>query len=76
VVALDSAVDHLANDLAVCLSDHESVFCTVVLGLVLGDETLTGIVISLTLSASAELDLVPLEVGIVFDDLNETHTYY
>lgn len=51
-------VDDLGDDVAVGEADHQAVLGGVVLVLGLGDQTLTGVVISLSLTATAVLGLV------------------
>jgi hypothetical protein len=57
----------LASNVTVGDADDESVLWTVVLVLVLDDQSLSGLVVSLTLSSSSELSLVSLEVRLVLD---------
>lgn len=58
LVTGDLRVDDLGDDVAVGEADNEAVLGSVVLVLGLGDQALTGIVISLALSATAVLGLV------------------
>ena len=62
---------HLADDVLVGETDNQAVLGSVVLVLVLNDQPLTGIVVGLSLPAPLELDLVPLEVGLVLHKFNE-----
>lgn len=57
--------------IAVGEADDETVLGGVVLVLRLGDQTLTGVVVGLSLSSSAVLGLVPGEVGAGLDELGE-----
>lgn len=68
-IPLDFGVNNLADDILVGDADDETVLGGVVLVLLLNDETLASIVISLAFAASAVLDLEALEVGLVLDNL-------
>lgn len=70
-VSLQPGVGNLATDVLVGASDNHAVLGRVVFVLGLNDETLAGIVVCLTLATPAELDLEPLEVRLVLDDLDE-----
>ena len=76
LVSLDGCVSDLSDDNFVSEPDNQPVFGSIVLVLVLDDEPLSGEVVSLTLPSSSVLDLVPLEVGLVLDNLDETHGCY
>jgi len=65
--------EDLACDVLVGEADDEAVLGGLVLILVLDDEPSSGIVVSLALSSSFELDLVALEVRLVLHNLNESH---
>lgn len=58
LVTRDLRVDDLSNDVAVGEADNQTVLGRVVLVLGLGDEALTGVVVGLTLTATAVLGLV------------------
>ena len=70
-----------ANDVNLYLGDHvlvgetddQTVLGCVVLILVLNDQTLASVVVSLSLAAATVLDLVALEVNAVLDNFKETH---
>merc|ERR1740133_510280 len=64
---------NLTGDVLVGETDDEPVLWGVVLVLVLGDKALASVVIGLTLAATAVLDLEPLEICFVFDELDERH---
>lgn len=70
-VTLDASIGDLACDVLVGEADDESVFWSVVLALVLDDQALTGIVVSLCLSTSLVLDLKSLKVSLVFNKFNK-----
>ena len=70
-VSLQPGVGNLATDVLVGASDDHAVLGRVVFVLGLNDETLAGIVVGLTLTTPAELDLEPLEVRLAFDELDE-----
>lgn len=70
-VSFQPGIGDLATDVLVGDAHDHAVLGGVVLVLGLNDESLAGIVIGLTLPAPAELDLEPLEVSLVLDDLDE-----
>lgn len=70
-VALDLCVDDLANDVRVGETNDKAILGRVILVLVLNDQALASIVVSLALASAAVLDLVALEVGLVLDSLDE-----
>ena len=70
-VAFDPGVGDLTADVLVGDADDHAVLGRVVLVLGLNDQLLAGIVVSLALPAPAELDLEPLEVGLVLDNFDE-----
>merc|ERR1719394_704218 len=72
-VPLESGVGDLAADVSVGASNDHPVLGGVVLVLVLDDETFAGIVVGPALPPPAELDLVPLEIGLVLDNFDERH---
>ena len=76
LVSLDGCVSDLSDDNFVGEPDNQPIFGSVILVLVLDYEPLSGVVVSLTLPSSSILDLVPLEVGLVLDNLDETHGCY
>ena len=55
LVTLDGGVDDLSNDLSVGESSNQSVFWGVVFVLVLGDQSLSGIVVSFALYLNEDL---------------------
>jgi cytochrome b subunit of formate dehydrogenase len=61
----------LSNNVAVGDANNKSVFVSVVFVLVLSDQSLTGIVVGLTLSSSSVFNLEALEVSLVLNNLNE-----
>lgn len=75
LIALDGGVDDLGNDSGGGDSDNKSVLGGVVSVLVLDDQSLSGEVVSLSLSSSSELGLVAHEVCLVLDELNESHLW-
>jgi hypothetical protein len=70
-VTLELGVDDLADDVSVGEADNKTVLGGVVLVLGLNDKTLAGVVVGLTLSASAVLDLETLVVSLVLDNFDE-----
>lgn len=71
-ITLDLGINDLANDVSVGNTDNETVLGGVVLVLVLDDQTLASVVISLTLTATTILDLVTLVVSPIFLNLLES----
>lgn len=61
--------EDLSDDILVGDTDNVSVLRGLVLVLVLDDQTLTGVVISLSLTATSVLDLVTLVISLVLNDL-------
>jgi len=72
LITLDGGVDDLADNSGAGDSSNESVFGGVVLALVLGDQSLSGIVVSLSLSPSTESGLESLEVSSGLVNLHES----
>merc|ERR1719238_2578860 len=72
-VSLQPGVRDLAAHIGVGGADDHPVLGGVVLVLVLDDETLAGKVVGPALPPPAELDLVPLEVGLVLYHFNKRH---
>ena len=72
-VPLEPGVGDLAADVGVGAAHDHPVLGGVVLVLVLDDQTLASIVVGSSLPPPAELDLVPLEVGLILNNLNERH---
>ncbi len=75
-VTLEGRVDNGGEDSLVGETDDHSVLLGVVLVLVVDDESLTSVVVGLSLSSSSEFGLVPLGVGLVFKCLDETHVCF
>lgn len=75
-VALNLGIDDLANDIRVGETNDKTILGGIVLVLILNDQTFTSIVVSLALASAAVLDLVTLEVGLIFDILNERLQYH
>mmetsp|Transcript_52016 Transcript_52016/g.59410 ORF Transcript_52016/g.59410 Transcript_52016/m.59410 type:complete len:306 (-) Transcript_52016:19-936(-) len=73
LVTNDGSISNLADNLGVGDSDNHSVFRSVVLVLVLGAQSDTGIVVGLSFSSSSEFDLVSLVVGLVLNNFDESH---
>lgn len=71
-ITLKFGVGNLADDILVCESHNQAIFGGVVFVLGLDGELSPGTVVSLTLPSSPVLDLEPLEVGLVFYNLDET----
>ena len=63
---------NLATDVFVRKSNNHTVLRRVVLVLVLYNKTTTSIVVGLSLTTPAELDLKPLEVSLVLDNFNKS----
>lgn len=70
-ITLDLGVEDLADDVGIGDADNEAVLGSVVLVLVLDDQALASIVISLSLTAATILDLVAFEVSFILLDLDE-----
>jgi len=65
--------EDLACDIFVGETNTETVFGSFVFVFILNDQTTTGIVVGLALSASLVLDLEALEISFVFHNFNEPH---
>ena len=72
-VTLELRRHNLGNDVLVGESDNKSVLGGVVLGLVLGHESLSSIIVGLTFSSSTEGGLEPRVVSRGLDNLVERH---
>jgi len=72
-VSVNTGVRYLTDDVLVGKSDDQSVLGSVVLVLILADKTTSGEVIGLSTATALVLDLKPLEVGLVLDNLDESH---
>jgi len=72
-ISLQGGVVDGREDALVGEADDKSVLLGVVLILVVDDESLTGVIVGLTLSSASELGLVPLRVGLILQDFNVTH---
>lgn len=70
-ITLDLGINDLTDNVGVGDTDNETVLGGVVLVLVLDDQTLAGVVISLSLAATTVLDLETLVVGSIFLNFNE-----
>lgn len=70
-ITLDLGINDLTDDIGVSDTDNETVLGGVVLVLVLDDQTLTSIVIGLSLTATTILNLETLVVGSIFNDFVE-----
>jgi hypothetical protein len=70
-VTLNLGIDHLANNVSVGDTDNQTILGGVILVLVLDDQALAGIVVSLSLAAAAVFDLVAFEVSLIFNNLDE-----
>jgi len=73
LVTLNSGIDNLADNSGASNSGNKSVFGRVVFVFVLDDQSLSGVVISLTLSSSSESSLESLVVSSSFVNLDEGH---
>jgi len=73
LVTLDSGVDDLADDSGAGDSSNESILRGVIFAFVLGDQSLSGVVVSLSLSSSTESGLEPLVVGSGLINFYENH---
>lgn len=71
-VTFNASISNLTRDVAVAQTNNQTVLGSVVLVLILEDESLPGLVVSLSLTTPLELDLVPLEVLLVFNNFDET----
>jgi hypothetical protein len=74
-VSINKRVCNLANNLFVGETNNETVFGRLVLVLSLTAKTLALTVVGLSLAATTELDLVPLEVRFGFLELDESLNY-
>merc|ERR1719320_1929588 len=72
-ITLQPGISDLAGHVSVGAPHNHPVLGCIVFVLVLDDEPLAGEVVSLALTPPPELDLVPLEVSLVFDNLDERH---
>lgn len=73
MISLDSGVRYLACDVLVGKADDQPVLGGIVLVFVLNNQLLAGEVISLGFSPPPELDLKPLEVGLILDNFDKPH---
>jgi len=73
LITLNGGIDNLGNDSSVGGSCNKSVLGGVVFILVLDDESLSGVVVSDSLSSSSVLGLEALEVSLGLLQFNETH---
>ena len=71
LVTIDLSIDDLANHISVSEADNQAVLRGLVLVLILGDELVALVIVSLALASSAELDLVALEISLILNNLNE-----
>lgn len=74
-ISLDGGVDDLSDDSGGGDSDDESVLGGVVFVLILLDQSLSGVVVSLSLTSSEEFGLVSHEVSFVLDELDKGHLW-
>jgi hypothetical protein len=65
--------DNLHDDISVGTAKDHAVLGALVLVLILDDKTLAGIVVRDAFAATTELDLIPLEISLVLNNLDETH---
>merc|ERR1719234_889295 len=72
-ITLQPGVSDLAGHVSVGAPHNHPVLGCIVFILVLDDQPLAGEVVGLALPPPPELDLEPLEVSLVFDDLDERH---
>jgi len=72
-IVVHIGLDDLADDILAGDADDETVLGGLVLVLILGNQTLTGIVVSLAFASTTELDLVTLVISSVFYYFNESH---
>jgi hypothetical protein len=70
-ITLEPGVKNLAANVLVGNSNDHAILGGVVLVLGLYNQPLTGVVIGLAFPAPAELNLEPLEVGLVLDNLDK-----
>ena len=75
-VTLDGGVDDAAENASVGHTDDHSVLLGVVLVLVVDHQSLTGVVVGLTLSSTSEFGLVPLGVRLVLKNLYKAHVVF
>lgn len=72
-VSLDGRGNNLGNDSGAGDSGNQSVLGSVVFVLILENESLSSVVVSLSLSSPLEFSLIPHEVGLVLDNFHECH---
>ena len=70
-ITFKSSISNLTADVGVRLSDNHTVFGGIILVLILNDKSLSCIVIGLSLTTPAKLDLEPLEVGLALYHLDK-----
>jgi len=73
VITFNGGVNDLSNDVGAGNSDDKSVFWSVILVLVLGDQSLSGIIVGFTVSSSSIFGLETLVVSFGSDILNKCH---
>jgi len=72
-VSVNTGVRYLTDDVLVGKSNDQSVLGSVVLVLILADKASSGKVVGFALATALVFDLEPLEVGLVFDNFDESH---
>ena len=70
-ITFKPSISNLTADVGVRLSDNHTVFGGIILVLILNDKSLSCIVIGLSFTAPAKLDLEPLEVGLALYHLDK-----
>jgi hypothetical protein len=73
LVTLDGGVDDLSDDSSVGGTSDQSVLGGIVFILILDDKSLSGIIVSFSLSSSFEFGLISHEISFVLNDFNEGH---
>ncbi len=68
---MDLGINELTDDVGVGETNNETILGGIVLVLVLDDQALASIVVSLSLTTTTVLNLETLEVGFIFDDFDK-----
>jgi len=72
-VSVNTGVRYLTDDVLVSKSNDQSVLGSVVLVLILANKAFTGKVVGFALATALVFDLEPFEVGLIFDNFDESH---
>merc|ERR1711931_382518 len=72
-VSVNTGVRYLTDDVLVCHADDQSVLGSIVLVLILANQASSGKVVGFALATALVFDLEPFEVGLIFDNFDESH---